>query len=229
MDSARQLITAADKIRSEEAKITQAEWCRRAGFDEFGKLISNTYRRGNCKLSVFIQLLKPLGSELMIVKKLPELEIVYLKPEDLRPYEKNTRRHTPTDIEQIKTSILRCGFDDPIGIWGPENIVVEGHGRLIAAKELHLDQVPCIRLDHMTDAQRREYGIRHNRTQELSAWDFDKLDEEIAALMIAGADLSDLGFAIKSTENVEQSFVDAEEKVHKCPRCGHEWMDGDVS
>ena len=46
------------------------------------------------------------------------LKIVYLAPEELTPYEKNTRRHTPTDIEQIKTSILRCGFDDPIGIWG---------------------------------------------------------------------------------------------------------------
>ena len=64
-----------------------------------------------------------------------ELEIVYLAPEDLTPYERNARQHTPTDIEQIKTSILRVGFDDPIGIWGEKNIVVEGHGRLIAAKE----------------------------------------------------------------------------------------------
>lgn len=64
---ARQLITQADKIRQEEG-ITQAEWCRRAGFDEFGKLVSNTFRRGNCKLSVFTQLLKPLGYEIAIIK-----------------------------------------------------------------------------------------------------------------------------------------------------------------
>ena len=64
---ARQLITQADKIRQEEG-ITQAEWCRRAGFDEFGKLVSNTFRRGNCKLSVFAQLLKPLGYEIAIIK-----------------------------------------------------------------------------------------------------------------------------------------------------------------
>ena len=64
---ARQLITQADKIRQEEG-MTQAEWCRRAGFDEFGKLVSNTFRRGNCKLSVFAQLLKPLGYEIAIVK-----------------------------------------------------------------------------------------------------------------------------------------------------------------
>ena len=65
---ARQLITQADEIRRDEG-MTQAEWCRRAGFDEFGKLVSNTFRRGNCKLSVFDQLLKPLGYELRIVKR----------------------------------------------------------------------------------------------------------------------------------------------------------------
>ena len=154
------------------------------------------------------------------------MEIVYLAPEELTPYDRNTRQHTPTDIEQIKTSILRVGFDDPIGIWGAKNIVVEGHGRLIAAKELGLERVPCIRLDHMTDAQRRDYAIRHNRTQELSSWDFDKLEQEIAALMIAGTDMSDLKFALKglAEENPEQDFLDAEKQQnHVCPRCGHVW------
>ena len=155
-----------------------------------------------------------------------DLKIVYLAPDELTPYEKNARQHSPTDIEQIKTSILKVGFDDPIGIWGEQNIVVEGHGRLIAAKELHLDKVPCIRLDHMTDAQRREYAIRHNRTQELSSWDFDKLEQEIAALMIAGSDLSDLKFAVKTLteEAPEKEFLG---KKHVCPRCGHEWGDGE--
>ena len=65
---ARQLITQADEIRRDEG-ITQAEWCRRAGFDEYGKLVSNSFRRGNCKLSVFLQLLKALGYEIQIVKQ----------------------------------------------------------------------------------------------------------------------------------------------------------------
>ena len=64
----RQLISQADSIARSQG-MTQAEWSRRAGFDEFGKLISNTHRRGNCKLSVLSQLLKPLGYELMIVKR----------------------------------------------------------------------------------------------------------------------------------------------------------------
>lgn len=66
--NARELISYADQLAREEG-LTQAEWCRRAGFDEFGKLVSNTHRRGNCKLTVLAQLLKPLGYELRIVKQ----------------------------------------------------------------------------------------------------------------------------------------------------------------
>ena len=123
-----------------------------------------------------------------------QLEIVYLSPDELTPYKQNTRRHAPRDIEQIKESILADGFNDPIGVWGDKNIIVEGHGRQIAAKELGMEKVPCIRLDHLTDTQRKEYAIRHNRTAELSAWDFGKLEEEIAALEIEGVDLSGLEF-----------------------------------
>ena len=65
---AKELIARADELARAEG-LTQAEWCRRAGFDEFGKLISNTYKRGNCKLSVLTQLLKPLGYELRIEKR----------------------------------------------------------------------------------------------------------------------------------------------------------------
>ena len=69
------MIVQADEIRRDEG-MSQAEWCRRAGFDEFGKLVSNTFRRGNCKLSVFAQLLKPLGYEIAIVKTEGKDEIV---------------------------------------------------------------------------------------------------------------------------------------------------------
>ena len=65
-----------------------------------------------------------------------KLQIVYLPPGDLKPYEKNARKHAPDDIEAIKKSILEDGFNDPIGIWGENNVIVEGHGRQIAATEL---------------------------------------------------------------------------------------------
>lgn len=119
-----------------------------------------------------------------------DLEIVYLKPEELTPYEGNARKHAPEDVEQIKESIKADGFNDPIGIWGEKNMIVEGHGRRIAAMELGLDRVPCIRLDHLTDTQRRDYAIRHNFTSDQSEFDFGKLREEVAALEIEGLDMS---------------------------------------
>ena len=119
-----------------------------------------------------------------------ELKITYLRPEELTPYDGNTRKHAPEDIGQIKASIQADGFNDPIGIWGSHNLIVEGHGRRIAAMELGLEMVPCIRLDHLTEAQRRDYAIRHNYTSDLSEFDFGKLDEEVAALQVQGMDMS---------------------------------------
>ena len=142
----------------------------------------------------------------------PELKIEYLSPDELTPYENNTRKHAPEDIEQIKKSILENGFDDPIGIWGEKNIIVEGHGRQIAAKELMLEKVPVIRLDHLTDKQRRRYAIQHNRTAELSNWDFQKLEEEIAQLEIDGIDMSDLNFNLDFDAPED---LDADESTQK--------------
>lgn len=156
-----------------------------------------------------------------------ELKIVYLDPAELTPYENNTRKHAPSDIESIKKSIEQDGFNDPIGIWGENNIIVEGHGRQIAAVEMGLKKVPCIRLDHLTDTQRREYAIRHNRTAELSAWDFDTLQEELAALDIDGIDMSDLKFDLG--EEIDWDAVNEIDKSNyekpdseklRCPLCG---------
>lgn len=141
-----------------------------------------------------------------------ELQIVYLPPDDLTPYKGNTRKHTAKDIEQIKESIEADGFNDPIGIWGDENLIVEGHGRQIAAIELGLEKVPCIRLDHMTETQRRDYAIRHNRTAEFSEWDFGKLEEEIAALAIEGIDLSGLEFEFDGLEEFENEKDSTDER-----------------
>lgn len=65
--NARELIVEADRIRQSQG-LTQSEWCRRSGFDEYGTLVSRAYKRGNCKLTVLAQLLKPLGYELCIRK-----------------------------------------------------------------------------------------------------------------------------------------------------------------
>lgn len=109
-----------------------------------------------------------------------KIELVYLPIESLTPYEKNARKHQKADIDVIKKSIEEFGFNDPIGIWSDKNIIIEGHGRLLALKELGWKTVPCIRLDHLTDEQRKAYALAHNRSAELSTWDFDTLDEELA-------------------------------------------------
>lgn len=125
------------------------------------------------------------------------LEIIYLPISELKPYGKNARKHAERDVYAIQTSIERFGMNDPIGIWGDKNIIVEGHGRLEACKRLGIGEVPCVRLDHLTNEQRREYAIAHNATAELSEWDFDLLNEEIAELDFGGFDFE---FVLKSKE-----------------------------
>ena len=122
-----------------------------------------------------------------------DLKIVYLSPDELTPYERNARKHGDEDVDAIVESIRVNGFCDPIGIWGENNLIVEGHGRLLAAKKLGLDRVPCIRLDHLTEEQRREYALAHNQTATLSEWDFDLLKNELADLSFE-FDMSAFGF-----------------------------------
>ena len=121
-----------------------------------------------------------------------QLNIEYLPVNQLTPYERNARKHQAPDVDAIVASIQEFGFDDPIGVWGEKNLIVEGHGRLLAAKKLGLDTVPVIRLDHLTDEQRRAYALAHNRTAELSEWDEVAKDLELAG--ITEIDMSLFGF-----------------------------------
>jgi ParB-like chromosome segregation protein Spo0J len=83
------------------------------------------------------------------------LKVEYIPISELKPYDKNAKIHTKEQIEQIKQSIQEFGMNDPIGIWGKDNLIVEGHGRLIACKELNMSEVPVIRLGDLTDEQRK--------------------------------------------------------------------------
>lgn len=131
------------------------------------------------------------------------MNVEYIPVGQLKPYAKNARKHEEYDVGQIAESIERYGFNDPIGIWGKDNIIVEGHGRLLAAKKLGMDKVPCIRLDDLTDEQRREYAIMHNKTAELSSWDFDLLAEDIGELDFSGFDID---WGIVSPDDYGESF-----------------------
>lgn len=120
------------------------------------------------------------------------MEVEYIQVGNLKPYEKNARKHEEYDISAIAESIKTFGFRDPIGVWSEQNIIVEGHGRYEAAKKLGMNEVPCIRLDDMTDEQRRAYGLAHNKTAELSEWDIDLLNGELDTLL--DFNMEDFGF-----------------------------------
>lgn len=100
--------------------------------------------------------------------------------DSLIPYSNNAKIHTKEQLKQIKKSILDFGFNDPVAIWGDE--IVEGHGRVLASKELGLKTIPAIRLDHLTDEQRRAYTHVHNQLTMNTSIDFDILADDFAEL-----------------------------------------------
>ena len=100
--------------------------------------------------------------------------------------------HDADDVQALEDSIEEFDFSDPIGVWGPNNLVVEGHGRLLAAKKKGLTEVPVIHLDHLNEEQQRAYRLAHNRTAELSVWDEATKKAELKA--IKNLNMLDFGF-----------------------------------
>lgn len=121
-----------------------------------------------------------------------ELKIEYLSPDELIPYEKNAKMHPPAQVDHIANSIKAFGWKQPIVV-DADNVVIIGHGRLLAAKQLHLDKVPAVYADDLSPDQVNALRLADNKTNE-SEWDFSKLEEELAALDIAGFDMMDFGF-----------------------------------
>ena len=121
------------------------------------------------------------------------LHIEYIPTTSLKAYDRNARTHRAEDVAAIKESIQQFGFNDPIGVW-KDNLIIEGHGRLMAAQELGMEEVPVIRLDHLTDEERRAYALAHNRTAELSEWNFRLAESELKE--IATIDMSAFQFEI---------------------------------
>lgn len=121
-------------------------------------------------------------------------KIEYLETKDLIPYGKNSRTHTDFQVAQIAGSIREFGFTNPVLIDG-QNGIIAGHGRVLAAQKLGLDKVPCIRLAHLTDNQKRAYIIADNKLALNAGWDEAMLGLELAELREVDFDLGLIGFS----------------------------------
>lgn len=138
------------------------------------------------------------------------MKIEYLSPDEIKPYANNAKEHPAEQVEQIKKSISEFGFRDPIAIWH-DNEVIEGHGRLMAALELGIDSIPVIRLDDLSDEQRRAYMLVHNKLTMNSPFNADLLSLELDD--ITNINMEEFGF-----NDLPNIFEDPTEDVESEPR-----------
>lgn len=140
-----------------------------------------------------------------------ELKISEIPVDELVPYANNANIHTNLQIEQIANSIEEFGFNDPVGVWenaDGEPEIVEGHGRVMAAKRLGMESVPVIYLSAMTDEQRRAYTHAHNQLTRNSDFDLGILLQEMEDL--DQFDWEALGFEIVEENEDEPQPVKPE-------------------
>ena len=126
-------------------------------------------------------------------------EIEYLGIESLIPYARNSRTHSDEQVAQIAASIREFGFTNPVLVDG-EGGIIAGHGRVMAARRLGLGEVPCIRLGHLTDAQKKAYVIADNKLALNAGWDNELLALELQELEDMGYDLELTGFSLDEIE-----------------------------
>ncbi len=127
------------------------------------------------------------------MSKFPQYKTVPV--DQLIPYARNSRTHSDAQIAQIAASIREFGFLNPIIVDGDSGIIA-GHGRVLAARQLGLDMLPCIEADHLTDAQRKAYVLADNKLALNAGWDNDLLRVELGELGELGFDLELTGFSM---------------------------------
>lgn len=150
------------------------------------------------------------------------MEIVNIAVDKLVPYENNPRNNTEA-IQYVANSIKEFGFKVPLVI-DSDNVVICGHTRLLAAKQLGLKDVPCVVADDLTDEQIKAFRLADNKVSEIATWDMDKLRLELDFLEF---NMEELGFIEAMEEpDITDFLEDHESKVKEpktvvCPECGH--------
>jgi len=141
------------------------------------------------------------------------LRIEMLDPASLNPNPRNARTHTDKQIAQIAASIGRFGFVVPI-IVDDDNNIIAGHGRWAASKQLGSSEVPAIRVQFLSEADRRAFALADNRIAELSGWDENLLAEELSFLLEDGYELEITGFSLSDIDlSIGEAPPDEEEQV----------------
>ena len=158
-----------------------------------------------------------------------KLQVEYVPITEIKPYCRNAKLHPQEQIEQIKNSMKEFGNIDPIGVWHDE--IVEGHGRYEALKQMGAKEIPIIRLDDLTDEQRKAYALAHNKLTMNSGFIPEALDMNLDA--IGEIDMSLFGFNSNATTGgAEDDFFDEQDDIDfdkesntkkiTCPNCGME-------
>ena len=151
----------------------------------------------------------------------------------LRPYEKNPRKNENA-VEAVVNSISQFGFKVPI-IVDRDNVIIAGHTRLKAAKQLGMTEVPVIVAEDLTPEQVRAFRLADNKTAELAGWDFELLDLELEELNMTELDMSDFGFGLLA-ETLDSPSGGGGDEIgldefgddkfdHVCPKCGFHFND----
>lgn len=149
-------------------------------------------------------------------KNMEELKIEYIEIKKLNYYENNSKIHTKEQIEHIANSIREFGFNDPLGIAGEDNIILEGNGRIEAAKLLGMEKLPCVKLDHLSKEEQQAYVIAHNSLNLETGFDDGILFQELKRLQ--EFDFTDFGIDVdkylKTCIRVQKRLLKPIKKVH---------------
>lgn len=131
-----------------------------------------------------------------------ELKIEYKHIDDLIPYEKNPRNNKEA-IKYVKNSIKQFGFKNPV-IIDKNNVIVCGHTRVSACKELKINKIPCIYADDLTDEQIKAFRLADNKVSEIATWDNELLEDELNDIF--DIDMEDFGFDVYDEELEHETY-----------------------
>lgn len=161
-----------------------------------------------------------------------EIQIIKVNINEIKPYAGNAKKHPKEQVEQIKQSILHFGMNDPIAI-DENNVVIEGHGRLMALKLLNFEEVPCIRLSHLSEADKRAYILEHNKSTLNTGYDEELLKVEMDFLKESAFDLNLTGFSpteisalFDTKSKAKEDDFDPTPPTNPLSRLGDIWLIG---